>query len=187
MPFLLRVAFFGLVLSLAVCLSGYPAVAQPAGAHITTVAVLTPGEVPQYEKFEVGLSLDRAFTGGQNEGNPYEPDDVSVEALFTGPDGRERPVRYGFYYEDFTIDEQYLPANDARYWRALPTPQPWRVRFVPDQPGRWQFGLRVTYRDGTTETLPARSFACVASASPTTGAGCRPWPPQLRRAAASSR
>ena len=169
------------------CLSGYPAVAQPAGAHITTVAVLTPGEVPQYEKFEVGLSLDRAFTGGQNEGNPYEPDDVSVEALFTGPDGRERPVRYGFYYEDFTIDEQYLPANDARYWRALPTPQPWRVRFVPDQPGRWQFGLRVTYRDGTTETLPARSFTCVASASPTTGAGCRPWPPQLRRAAASSR
>ena len=154
--------FFGLSWLL---LGSGRAVAQPAGAHISAVAVLTPGEVPQYEKFEVGLSLDRAFTSGQPDGNPYEPDEVSVEAQFTGPDGRMRPVRYGFYYEDFAIEEQYLAANDARYWRALPTPQPWRVRFVPDQPGPWQYVLRVTYRDGTTETLPARTFACVASAN----------------------
>ena len=142
-----------------------PAAAQAAGAHITAVATITPGEISQYEKFELGLSLDRTFTADTAGGNPYEPDDVSVEASFTGPDGRERPVRYGFYYEDFAIDEQYLPANDARYWRALPTPLPWRVRFAPDAPGQWQYTLRVTYRDGTTETLPPRTFTCVASAN----------------------
>lgn len=142
--------------------------AQPAGQHIVAVTAVTPGDVPQYEKFELALALDRAFaadTAGAAATNPYEPDDVSVEARFTGPDGRERPVRYGFYYEDFAIDEQYLPANDGRYWRALPTPQPWRVRFAPDQAGRWHYVLRVRYRDGTTETLPARTFTCAASAS----------------------
>ena len=161
-----RAIFYCLLLCACFGLSAGRAAAQPVGAHIVAVGVLTPGEVLQYEKFEAGLSLDRAFVGGEPGGNPYEPDDVSVEARFTGPDGRERPVRYGFYYEEFAIDAQYLPANDARYWRALPTPLPWRVRFAPDQPGTWQYVLRVSYRDGTTETLPARAFTCIASANP---------------------
>jgi hypothetical protein len=139
--------------------------AQPVGKHITAVAVMTPGEVAQYEKFEVGLALDRAFTTGEIDGNPYEPEDVSVEARFISPRGQKQAVRYGFYYADFVIDNQYLPANDARYWQAKPTPQPWRIRFAPTEPGTWRYVLSVRYRDGTTETLPARSFACVASAT----------------------
>ncbi|WP_210513792.1 DUF5060 domain-containing protein [Hymenobacter terricola] len=142
-----------------------PAGAQPAGQHITAVAVMTPDGIAQYEKFEVALALDRSFTSSEPDNNPYEPDDVSVEGHFTSPGGQERPVRYGFYYADFAIDDQYLQANDARYWRALATPQPWRIRFAPDEPGTWRYTLTVRYRDGTTETLPARTFTCVPSAN----------------------
>lgn len=142
-----------------------PARAQ-TGRHITAVADETPGPVGRYEKFEVGLALDRAFTTGELDGNPYDPADVSVEARFTGPDGRTRPARYGFYYADFAIRPEFLAANDARYWSPLPTPRPWRVRFAPDAPGPWRYVLKVTYRDGTTETLPPRTFTCGASANP---------------------
>ncbi|MDQ2770927.1 MAG: DUF5060 domain-containing protein [Bacteroidota bacterium] len=150
------------LLGLLLGLAG-PGKAQVAGERITEIAVLTPGEVGQDEKFELALRLDRSFTTAQDNGNPYEPDDVSVEARFTGPDGRERPVGYGFYYQDFAIEEQYLAANDARYWQPQPTPLPWRVRFAPDAPGTWRYVLRVSYRDGTTETLPARTFVCRAA------------------------
>lgn len=140
--------------------------AQPAGAHITAVTTITAGDIGQYEKFEVGLSLDRAFTTGQPHCNPYNPADVSVEGYFTSPSGKAYPVRYGFYYKDYVIHNEYLPANDARYWDGhAPTSQPWRIRFAPDEPGPWQYVLRVTYWDSTTEVLPARTFTCVASAN----------------------
>ena len=140
--------------------------AAQVGPHITAVAVETPAPVGQYEKFELSLALDRAFASGGLDGNPYDPADVSVEARFISPSGRSKPVRHGFYYADFAIDDQYLAANDARYWRRLATPRPWRVRFAPDEPGTWRYELRVSYRDGTTEALPPRSFDCVASTNP---------------------
>jgi hypothetical protein len=141
-----------------------PAAVPTAGRYIRAVAVFAPGPVKQYDKFEVGLTLDRAFVTGGPNGNPYDPEDVSVAAYFTSPSGKVHPARYGFYYQDFVIRPQYLAANDSRYWDASGgTPMPWRIRFAPDEPGTWQYVLRVDYRDSTSETLPARTFACVAS------------------------
>lgn len=137
-----------------------------AAQHITDIEEVTTGAIGQYEKFEVGLALDRAFTTGQADGNPYDPEDVSVEGYFIGPGRKSRSLRYGFYYAGFAIHDEYLPANNPLYWSRLPTPRPWRIRFAPTEPGTWQYVLKVTYRDGTTETLPPRSFTCVASASP---------------------
>lgn len=146
-------------------LAGLPTQAQvPAGQHITAVVPLAPGPVPRYGKFEVGLTLDRAFLADTLGSNPFDPADVAVEATFTGPSG-QTVVRPGFYYQEFSIQDKYLVANDARYWQPAPTPQPWRVRFAPDEAGPWQYVLKVTYRDGTTETLPPQPFECVASAN----------------------
>ena len=134
------------------------------GQHITAVVPSTAAPTPRYEKFEVGLTLDRAFLADTLNGNPFEPEDVSVEAIFVSPGG-QTTTRYGFYYQDFTIHDKYLIANDSRYWQPAATPQPWRVRLAPDEVGTWHYTLKVTYRDGTTETLPPRTFECVASAN----------------------
>lgn len=137
--------------------------AQP-GQHITAVVPLAAGPTGRYEKFEVGLALDRDFGADTLHGNPFDPEEVSVEAAFVSPSG-QATTRYGFYYQDFTIHPEYLVANDARYWQPAATPLPWRVRFAPPEAGTWRYTLRVTYRGGITETLPARTFECVPSAS----------------------
>lgn len=143
------------------------AVAQPATKAISAVAVVTLGDIKQYEKFEVALALSRDFTASGRNGNPYDPEDVSVAGYFTSPSGKSYPVRYGFYYQDYVIRPQYLPANDARYWDgSAGTAHPWRIRFAPDEPGTWRYVVRVDFRDSTSQTLPARTFTCVASANP---------------------
>lgn len=137
-----------------------------AGEHITSVVPVTTGPIGRYEKFEVCLTLDRDFSQRVPGRNPFDPADVSVVATFTGPGGRTSQVRYGFYYQDFEIQDKYLATNDPRYWQPRPTPQPWRVRFAPDEAGTWRYVLRVTYGDSTTETSAAYAFECVASANP---------------------
>jgi hypothetical protein len=140
--------------------------AAQAGEHITAVVPVTAGPVGRYEKFEVGLTLDRDFSQRGPGRNPFDPADVSVVATFTGPGGRSSHVRYGFYYQDFKLQTNYLPTNDPRYWQTRPTPQPWRVRFAPDEAGTWRYTLRVTYGDSTTETTADYTFECAASTNP---------------------
>lgn len=141
--------------------------AQPAAKAIASVAAVTAGDIKQYEKFEVALALNRAFTTGERNGNPYDPEDVSVAGYFTSPSGKAYPVRYGFYYQDYVIRPQYLPTNDARYWDgSAGTLRPWRIRFAPDEVGLWRYVVRVDFRDSTSEVLPARTFTCVASTTP---------------------
>jgi hypothetical protein len=152
---------FALLISLV---GGARAARADAGVHIKAVVPITAGPVGRYEKFEVGLTLDRDFGADTLHGNPFDPAEVSVEAAFVSPSG-QNTVRYGFYYQDFSIQRKYLVANDARYWQPAATPQPWRVRFAPGEKGTWRYTLTVSYRDGTTETLPARTFECVASAN----------------------
>lgn len=161
-----RLGWVGWLLAglLAGGLSQPPQARAANGTHIRAVAPMTTGPVGRYEKFEVGLTLDREFGTDTLSGNPFDPEDVSVEATFVSPGG-QTTLRYGFYYQDFTIHREYLVANDARYWRPAATPQPWRVRFAPGEIGTWHYTLTVTYHGRTTETLPPRTFECVASAS----------------------
>jgi hypothetical protein len=140
--------------------------AARAGEHITAVVPGSAKPTGRYEKFEVGLTLDRDFAARAPGRNPFDPADVSVEATFTGPDGGTDQVRYGFYYQDFTLQNKYLARNNPRYWLPRPTPQPWRVRFAPTQVGTWRYVLRVSYGDGTTETSGPYTFECVPSPDP---------------------
>lgn len=104
------------------------------------------GTVERFEKLELGLRLPShlnqqvmAFAAGMPGLNPYNPEDISVEAVFTAPSGWQRTV-YGFYYRDYARDD----VNNQ--WHELPTDYPWRIRFAAHENGAWQVSVTVKYR-----------------------------------------
>jgi hypothetical protein len=75
--------------------------------------------------------------------NPFDPDDVALDAEFTGPSGQSLAVP-GFYMTDVEREivdgaEILSPVGEGR----------WCVRFSPTEEGRWS--CRLTLRDRTGE------------------------------------
>jgi hypothetical protein len=64
-----------------------------------------PDSVGLFEKFEVSLELKCEFV------NPFDPDDIDIQAVFTSPSGKKWNIP-GFYY--FSMSTL------------------WKVRFSPD-------------------------------------------------------
>jgi hypothetical protein len=93
-------------------------------------------EVGLYEKLELRHSLDATFT------NPFDPDQIDLQALFTSPSGKKWNI-WGFY--------------NASSWNSL-----WMVRFSPDETGTWHYVVKVTDSEGTAESDPG-SFTAVGS------------------------
>jgi hypothetical protein len=96
--------------------------------------------VAQYERFELAVALTNVYGL-----NPYDPDDVNLEASFTSPSGVVWKM-CGFYLED----------EEDAYSRGR-----WKVRFAPNEPGTWSCQVRVGNRLGTN-TASASTFLCVA-------------------------
>jgi hypothetical protein len=89
-----------------------------------------PRTVARYEKLELRADIQAEFD------NPYDPDDVDIQAEFTAPSGRLWKI-WGFYN----------PAS----WNAL-----WVVRFAPSEIGTWRYILRARDRNGTAESKPGQ-------------------------------
>ncbi len=126
--------------------------------------------VPQFGLFELTFNLNRSYS------NPFDPDQIRIDATFTSPDGRSLTVP-AFYHQDFIrVDRvtrmEAVVERTEKTWRLLEDfvpvgPGCWKVRFTPEQVGRYTYSLAVTDRtSGREETLVAgrRSFACVRSA-----------------------
>jgi len=121
--------------------------------------------VGRFEKIEFGLQLsddlqsevNRYLLSG-NGLNPYNPDQVSIVATFTGPDGTARKA-FGFYMEP------HRRAGNQR-WEAVPHDHKWRVRFAPDLVGNWTVNVSVTINQN--QSLPSQNttFNCVNSPNP---------------------
>ncbi|MBN2173272.1 MAG: hypothetical protein JW731_04020 [Bacteroidales bacterium] len=146
---------------------------------VLKVEVLKPAvsewKAVKYELFEVGMILpDRIsilvnqFLSKRSpnllplEGlNPFDPDDISVEATFFPPGYPENEVStiYGFFYKDYETIETPLTYH---YWKEIETTFPWRVRFSPDKPGEWSVGITVVTRDETVKSETYR-FICADS------------------------
>lgn len=128
--------------------------------------LLTPGgETPEaeaYTKVEIGLRLPPSVerevgqwlrshtlnTDNQNGLNPFDPEDISVEALFFPPGNNDtEPLkRYGFYYKSY----RRLPTDAGfTYWEELPEEWPWRIRFSPEKAGDWIVQVSVTVKGQT--------------------------------------
>jgi hypothetical protein len=105
--------------------------------------------IPQYGKLELILDMTAAYT------NPYDYQEIHVDAIFTGPDGSQTTVE-GFYMEDFEIANTNTGALNA-----LPT-KGFRVRFSPKIPGAWTYQISCTNSAGTG-AYPVQNFTCESS------------------------
>jgi hypothetical protein len=101
--------------------------------------------VPKYEKLEIGMVLSDEINetvqnyfnnSGTIKNNPFDPDNVNVEAIFLSPSGKINRVN-GFYYKEFAPNFEFIA------WNEIPTPYHWRLRFSPDEVGTWSLSITV--------------------------------------------
>ncbi|MCB0403076.1 MAG: DUF5060 domain-containing protein [Flavobacteriales bacterium] len=123
----------------------------------------TEKEVGLYDKLEFGIRLKdevnkqiELFIADQKQGlNPFDPKAINVQMTFYSPDNDERKV-YAFYYKDYK--------RDQTTWTEQPTEFNWRIRFAPDQLGRWKFILKIFIRGEEVASIGSK-FLCVPSNS----------------------
>jgi len=133
---------------------------------LTTNATDYPGEqIPQFAKFELTFAVDTSATNLQWPYDPSPPagiqpgSGVTVNAQFTPDQWQTVYLQPAFYFQSF-LDEE----RSGQAWLYPSGDFIWKVRFTPNQPGKWQYKLRVTDAGGTYETQPA-TFTVAASDS----------------------
>lgn len=94
-----------------------------------------PDSVGIFEKFEVSLEIKCEFV------NPFDPDQIDINAEFTAPSGKKWKIN-GFY--DFSMSTL------------------WKVRFSPDETGKWSYMVTVRDKNGTVTSTP-QSFTAIPS------------------------
>ncbi|MBI2885383.1 MAG: DUF5060 domain-containing protein [Candidatus Omnitrophica bacterium] len=88
-----------------------------------------------YERCELTVQLEGDVL------NPYDPDELTLEATFQPARGRPVTV-YGFYYQPF---EQVTTSRGGQAIQPAGDPV-WKVRFTPTRTGRWVYHVRVLHR-----------------------------------------
>jgi hypothetical protein len=95
-----------------------------------------PDSVGLCEKLEISLELKCEFV------NPFDPDDIDIQAVFTSPSGKKWNIP-GFY----NLSHSTL----------------WKIRFSPNETGKWSYS--VTVRDRNGEAIKdGQTFVAVKSA-----------------------
>ena len=115
----------------------FPGDIEPSREPLAIRAV-TPesARVPQYEALELRVDLGATYD------NPFDPDDVCLDAVFTTPSGRKLNVP-GF----FMVDHRREVVERAEV--MIPQPESgWRVRFAPKEVGRYRWQLQLRDRSG---------------------------------------
>ncbi len=108
-----------------------------AQAIDVSVQSFNSGTIGLYEKFEVVVALENV-----GYSNPYDPGEVDLRAVFTAPSGKVWEI-FGFY-DNF---------NHADHWK---------VRFAPNEVGKWNFYLTLKSGDGNDQSV-VHSFDAVDS------------------------
>lgn len=96
---------------------------------------------------------------GPTAHNPFDPDELALDATFAGPGGRRTTVPV-FWYQDFSrrlVDgrEVLTPRGNAE----------WHVRFTPTQAGEYEVTVTAT-RAGVTAPAPVASLRFTVPAGP---------------------
>jgi hypothetical protein len=124
-------------------------------------------QVPLFEKIEFGIKLPTEIQNRinnfltQNQSavnhstdflNPYDPQDISVEATLTFSKQVANvgsvsvsPVVFGFYYQEFSV------APGSNNYNSITTEYPFRIRIAPTDLGNHSISFVVKYKklDGT--------------------------------------
>ena len=108
--------------------------------------IVNSERIGRYEKFEITFNL------GGDWDNPFDPDQIRVEADFRMPDGKKVTVP-GFFYQEY-----YLNAGNKIEKVGEPV---WKVRFTPVFAGKYSFYVKASNRGHEIQTTPAE-FECIS-------------------------
>ncbi len=140
-------------------------VRPPADYHAPSINLVSPNKTTlgQYEKLELTIDISAYFD------NPFDPDEISVEARFKGPDDKSVTVP-GFYYQEYQRTQE-----DNKEVLAKVMDAGWRIRFSPPLSGRYTYTVSVQdkYRIIRSEpqefmvtASPSKGFVRVSKVSP---------------------
>ena len=124
-----------------------------AAPAVSMRALPSPG-LAAYGLAEWTVTLDKTYA------NPFDPDEIAVDAAFTGPRGQILRLP-GFWFQDFRRQEN---ADGSESLLPQGSPQ-WRVRFCPPAPGRWRLTVTAHDSSGTGASSPM-AFTVQPSKSP---------------------
>lgn len=111
-----------------------------------------PSSVPTYAVEEIALDLSATYD------NPFDPDDIAVDAEVTTPSGKKLKIP-GFFsrsYERKLVgkNEELKPAGEPN----------WLIRVCPPEPG--QYSVVVTVKDRSGSKTQDFAFTATKSADP---------------------
>ena len=140
-------------ISLAI-IAGIAALAPACSAPNLTAAAANSAVVPAYSLFELTPNLTTAYS------NPFDPAQIDVGADFTSPHGVVTHVN-GFVYQEYATTPG---ANGAQLLTKSGDPV-WKIRFAPNEPGKWSYVVTAADPVGTVRLKPA-SFRVTPSGNP---------------------
>ena len=132
-----------LLLFVPVLLSTLHAAEGPAISNVT----INRTKIPRYEKFEI--TFDAAGTWK----NPFDPDEVAVDAIVKTPDGKTVTMP-AFYFQDY-----HRSFVNGRQKLTLVGKPVWKARLCPLTVGKHTFKLRLVSAGKTVET-EEQAFEC---------------------------
>jgi hypothetical protein len=97
--------------------------------------------IKKYSKFEAIILLTASYN------NPFDPNDIMVDAKFTSPSGKQY-TQPGFLYAIESSEKGDIPI--------------WKLRFAPNELGKWTYTITVKNQIGI-DTSTAQSFTCQPS------------------------
>lgn len=125
---------------------------QPSITHLNY-----PSSVNLFDLYEISFRMGPYS-------NPYDPDTISVYAVFNGP-GNVKDTVIGFYYEGYSL-QQY---NGFEQAVCDSSSFSWRIRFTPDLTGNWDFSIHARDQGGETVLSSSKhtpySFNCLSVTS----------------------
>lgn len=101
---------------------------------------LNKKKINQFEKLEISFYLPKRYN------NPFDPDEINIEAVFIDPDEKIYVIP-GFYYQEY---EREL-TNEGEILTPLGYPF-WKIRFTPEKVGKYKFFITVKDKDGIIKT-----------------------------------
>jgi len=132
---------------------------DPAGHRgppkITDIAA-NNDTVERFGKFELTLDIAAEYD------NPYDFDDIALQATFTTPSGK-RVVIDGFYYQPYQL---FIATARRGDWIRPIGPPVWKIRFTPTEIGRYSYVVSLKDKHSRSANAPIRHFESTESQCP---------------------
>jgi hypothetical protein len=109
-------------------------------------------QVARYETVEITFRMEGRWQ------NPFDPEEVRVDAIFTAPDGSQITVP-GFFYQGY----RRTVSNGRESYERVGEPC-WKVRFAPSQMGKHACVLKAK-NGGREIAAEVPAFACTTASA----------------------